>query len=249
MNEDEIKRYKRALKDHQISDTKITTFCRLTPEQRAKIGFFDGDKAKLNELEKAIKAMPLITATGNCFVKDEKVITAPDVITFEIVIKYDLFEPTNQPGWVCAKRFPFLKHHNWYIIFCDGKIKENVIQMEKIKAKETDGNVVKFEMKQRIGAPGTFKFFAIIMNDSYVGFDTEVELNLEIAASDPDRVVPPVHKEDLLAVKGPNALQSLLDVKVDDSDGGDQSSEDGTEALVQKLKKAGLEKATEKRSK
>jgi len=60
----EIKNYRRQLKDQQIPDGKIETFCRLTPAQRAKLNLFGGDKAKLAELEKVIKVMPLVTVAN-----------------------------------------------------------------------------------------------------------------------------------------------------------------------------------------
>jgi len=52
MTIEEIKRYRRILKQHQIADAKFDTFCRLSPEKRAELGLFDGDKHKLSELEK-----------------------------------------------------------------------------------------------------------------------------------------------------------------------------------------------------
>lgn len=40
---DEIKKYRKSLREHQIPDGKIETFCRMTPQQRAKLGLFQGD--------------------------------------------------------------------------------------------------------------------------------------------------------------------------------------------------------------
>ena len=52
--EEEIKKYRRNLKQHQIPNATIETFCRLKPEQRAQLELFGGDKAKLAELEKVV---------------------------------------------------------------------------------------------------------------------------------------------------------------------------------------------------
>ena len=54
MTDAEIKSYRKQLRDHQIPDGKIDTFCRLTPEQRAKLNLFGGNKAKLAQLEMVI---------------------------------------------------------------------------------------------------------------------------------------------------------------------------------------------------
>ena len=77
------------MREHQIPDGKIETFCRLSVEQRAKLNLFDGDKAKMVELEKVIKVMPLVSVKNKVQVEGEKTITASDIITFEISITYD----------------------------------------------------------------------------------------------------------------------------------------------------------------
>ena len=86
MDAEEIKRYRRLLKQHQIANGSIETFCRLTPEQRAALELFNGDKAKNAELEKAVKAMPLITCSQKVEVEGEKVMTKTDVITVEFTM-------------------------------------------------------------------------------------------------------------------------------------------------------------------
>merc|ERR1712216_803469 len=95
------------------------------------------------------------------------------------------------------------------------------------------------KMKQRFGFAGSFNLFVTIMNDSYVGFDTEIPLTFKIEAEDKTREIEPVHKEDVEAVKGPGMVASMLETKKDDeSDEEGESSEDNTEALEQKLLKA-----------
>lgn len=56
---------------------------------------------------------------------------------------------------------------------------------------------------------------------------------------DPERTVEPYSKEDMLAVKGPGMVQSML--QMDESD--DESSDDNADALIKKLEKAGLKAA------
>jgi len=220
----------------------------LTKEQRAALNLFDGDKAKLGELEKAIKAMPVISCEAKVHTEGEKIITAQDVITFDIQVTYDFLSKDEKPGYVCSKKYPFLKKHSWYVILTDARTKETVIHFEKISVKEDDGNVAKFEMKQRFGQPGQFNFHMILMNDSYIGFDFQKELTFKVELEDKSRVIPEVSKEDLDAVKGPGMVQSMLETKAEDESEG-ESSEDGEGALVEKLKKAGLGGATEPKNK
>ena len=166
--------------------------------------------------------------------------TAVDVITIRVVLKYDLLGEDECPGWVCSKKYPFLKKHNWYIVIVDQQTKEKVIQIEKIIANEK--NEAKYEMKQRFGQAGQFKFHVMVMNDSYMGFDHGVDLEFKVLAEDPERVEIQVSKEDQDAIKGPGMVQSMLDMNNEESD--DESSDDGVDALKAKLEAAGLKKAT-----
>jgi len=93
--------------------------------------------------------MPLVSVSSEISCEGEKNMTAQDVITIRIKIQYDNLKENEVPGYVCSKRFPFLKKHNWYLMIVDAATKEKVVQIEKVIANET--NVAKFEMKQRFG--------------------------------------------------------------------------------------------------
>jgi len=127
MDTAEIKAYRKKLREHQIPDGKIETFCRLSTEQRAKLNLFAGDKAKNSELEKVIKALPLVTVSNTVEVEGEATITASDIISFEIKITYDNLSKDQCPGYVCSKSYPFIKKSNWYIVIVDAATKENVV--------------------------------------------------------------------------------------------------------------------------
>ena len=127
----EVKAYRKKIKEHQIPDGKIETFCRLTKEQRAKLNLFGGDKAKNIELEKVVSQMPLVTASQKVCVEGEKTITASDFISITIDIKYDNLPEDQGPAYVCSQNYPFLKLSNWYIVICD-HAGENVIQIERM---------------------------------------------------------------------------------------------------------------------
>jgi hypothetical protein len=144
---------------------------------------------------------------------------------------------------VHSAKYPFLKKHNWFVMFTDAKTRENIIFMEKIAARE--GNVAEFKMQQRFGQAGKFNFHVFFMCDSYIGFDKDMEVTFEILPEDKSRVIEPVSQEDIAAVKGPGMVQSMLDIKAEDEDDG-ESSDDGTENLIAKLEKAGLKNATDK---
>lgn len=208
MDESEIKKYRQQISKFKIKDSKIETFCRLTPSQRADLNLFGGDKAKNSELEKVIKAMPLVTVTAEAFTEGEEKITQTDVVTLKFTLKYDNLGEKDIPGYVCSSKFPFMKRQNWNLVFVD-KHKENIIAIEKLIPKE--GNLSTYELKQRFGQVGNFTFYCYFMNDSYVGFDKEMPFQFEIFPDDKNRVVEPYAKEDIDAVKGPTMVQSMLD--------------------------------------
>ena len=147
------------------------------------------------------------------------------------------------PGYVCSKKYPFLKKHAWYVIITDAA-KERLIQIEKIIAVE--GNKAIFEMKQRFGQQGHFTFNVMVMNDSYVGFDKEFVCEFDIVDEDKTRTVEKTNQEDIDAVKGPGMLQSMLENAQEESE-GEESSDDGLDALKAKLEKAGMKDAATKR--
>lgn len=231
MDTAEIKAYRKKLREHQIPDGKIETFCRLSKEQRAKLNLFGGDVAKNSELEKVIKALPLVTVSNTVEVEGESSITASDIISFEIKITYDNLAEDQCPGYICSKSYPFIKKSNWYIVIVDAATKENVVQIERIQAKE--GNSCKFEMKQRFGRAGKFAFHCYVCNDSYVGFDKEMAIEVEVMQDDPARVVAEYSKEDLDAVKGPGMIQAMMAGEEEEDD--DDSSDDNPEELIKKL--------------
>ena len=61
-------------------------------------------------------------------------------------------------------------------------------------------------MKQRFGRAGKFQFHCFIMNDSFVGFNKEVAIEVDVLKDDPDRVVEDYSQEDKDAVKGPTMI-------------------------------------------
>ena len=211
------------------------------------MNLFEGDKAKNAELEKVVKAMPLISVEAEAFTEGEDKMTATDAITLKFTLKYDNLEEKETPGYVHSAKFPFLKRQNWTLIFVDGKTKETIIAIEKLLPKE--GNSATFELKQRFGQVGKFTFYVYFKNDSYLGFDKELPFEFEIVADDKNRVIPPVMQEDIDAVKGPSMVQSMLDQKPEDESESDEENENEFESLKDKLRKAGLGSAVEAKGK
>ena len=146
---------------------------------------FGGDKAKLADLEHAVKAMPIVSLSSEVFCDGERNMTQNDVITIRVTLKYDFLKDDETPGWVHSHKYPYLKKHNWYIMIVDAQTKERVMQLDKVIA--NDGNEAKFEMKQRFGQAGQFKFIVMAMNDSYVGLDKELEVGFSVMDEDKDR--------------------------------------------------------------
>ena len=99
----------------------------MTKGQRAALNLFNGDPVKNADLEKVIKAMPLVSVSSKVWVEGEETITASDIISFEIKIVYDNLNDKQTPGYVCSKNYPFIKKSNWYIVIVDAQTKENVV--------------------------------------------------------------------------------------------------------------------------
>ena len=85
--------------------------------------------------------------------------------------------------------------------------------------------------------PGKLSFRAYIKSDSYIGFDKDVVLEFEVKSQpSKERDVPDYSKEDVMAIKGPGMVQSMLDIKGDEeSDEGEDSDEGLTE--IERLKR------------
>ncbi len=133
------------------------------------------------------------------------------------------------------------------IVFRNTKTIEGRLSPAEVIEKEPLNQEI-FEIRQRFGQIGTFRFLCTFMNDSYIGFDKECMLEFSIVKDDVTREVPDYDQETLNALKGPGLIQGMLDIKEeessDDSDG--EKPTDEVEALKAKLKRAGLEKALER---
>lgn len=180
--------------------------------------------------------MPLVTVSNKVEVEGEETITASDVISFTIKLKYDNLPEDQCPGYICSKNYPFIKKSNWYIVIVDAQTRQNVVQIERLQAKE--GNECKFEMKQRFGRAGKFAFHCFICNDSYIGFDKEMAIEVNVLQDDPARTIAEYSQEDQEAVKGPSMIQSMMAGEEEDND--DESSDDDPEELIKKLESAGI---------
>jgi len=86
---DVIKKYKRVLKDEGIPDAGIETFCRLQPQQRKKLNLFDGDAMKEQDVEAAIRVMPLVTLSATAEVIGDDEIVAGDFVTVKVTARLD----------------------------------------------------------------------------------------------------------------------------------------------------------------
>ena len=158
--------------------SNIELLCRMSKEERNELKLFDGDEAKNSELEKVIKAMPLVSVSAKAFTEGEEKMTSSDQISLKFELKYENLDEKDRPGYVCSRKFPFLKNQNWHLIMVDGKTKENVIAIEKITP--TEGSTATFELKQRFGQAGKFNFHVYFKSDSYVGFDKELPFDFEV---------------------------------------------------------------------
>lgn len=111
-SQDVIKNYKKQLKTFNMKSGSIGDFCRLTPAQRKELNLFGSDTVKAQDVEKAIEQMPLCNTTFTAFVEGKdpsEDIMSSDMVTLKIKTTFENIGPNQQPGYVHAQRYPFLK--------------------------------------------------------------------------------------------------------------------------------------------
>lgn len=107
------------MKDNQIPEGSLQTFCKLTPEQRAKLNLFE-DKAQMAQVEKVIRALPIVKCEAKAFTEGEDKITMSDAITLHFSVEYTNLAKDETPGYTHSNTFGFLKRQHWWIIVSDG---------------------------------------------------------------------------------------------------------------------------------
>ena len=105
------------MKTGRLPDERIDTFCRLTRNERSQLNLFKGDRAKNEELEKVIKAMPLISVTSAA--QPSRNNDGSEPLTIKIDVKYDNLPDNQEPGYVHSAAYPDLKKHSLYVIVTD----------------------------------------------------------------------------------------------------------------------------------
>lgn len=204
-----IKKYKKQLKDFQIPNSSIDTFCRLTPDVRKKLNLFNDQELK--DVESLVKVLPCIDVSAKAFTEGEKEMTMSDFITIEIRIKLTNLKDDEFPGYVHSQAYPHLKKQGFWVVISD-MMKERTIIAHKLifhAKKQTEIrlkdqaeidkeplNEEIIEIRQQFKVMQKFQFICTFMNDSYVGFDKEIPLEFEVVQDDTTRVIEEYSKED-----------------------------------------------------
>lgn len=98
--------------------------------------------------------------------------------------------------------------------------------------KLTKFNLFEFEFKDRIPQPGQRTLRAHFISDSYIGFDTEVDMTFIVKPANPNKKLIEYSKEDKDEVAAPSAMQLMMDPNA----GEDSDSEiEDMDALKAKL--------------
>lgn len=256
-----IKKFKKIAKEHQLPNTSIDTFCRLTPEKRKELGIFS--PTELAEVEKVVKIMPVIDCEVDVFTEGEKEMTQTDAITIRLKLTLRNFSEKEFPGYVHSHNYPYLKKPSFWVIISDVS-KDRTIMAYKVvfrsqkqdeirlkKRKEIDQEPLNYEViefRQRFNVVNKFSFIATFISDSYVGFDQEVPINFEIVPEDPTRKVEDYNDEDKAAIKAPSFFQMALDQGISESETEDEDEQglDDLQKLQKRLEKAGKGDAVKK---
>jgi hypothetical protein len=170
----------------------------LTQQQRNDLGILPAQK--MNDIEALVRVLPHAVCTAVAFTENQKDMVASDFITWQFKVTYPNLTEKEFPGYVHSRSYPFLKKQAWYVMVTD-ETKNKVVLVHKLmfrSSKAEEGRVTNlenikneplnetiFELRQRLGRPGNFRFLCTFINDSYVGFDQAVPLHFEVKPDDP----------------------------------------------------------------
>lgn len=140
-----IKQYRRVLKEHNIVNGSIDTFCRLSQHERSKLNLLP--KEKMDDVEALVRVLPCIEVSATAYTEGESEMTMSDAITLQFKIKLTNMKENQFPGYVHSKEFPYLKKQGFWIIITDMN-KDKTILAHKIifrDTKNTEGRLKKAE--------------------------------------------------------------------------------------------------------
>ena len=89
----DVKKVKTSIKQAKLSTqgfSNIELLCRMSAEERKKLNLFDGDEAKYSELEKVVKAMPLVSVSAKAFTEGEEKMTSSDFSTMKFETQFSV---------------------------------------------------------------------------------------------------------------------------------------------------------------
>lgn len=92
-----IKNYRKLLKEHNIANSSIDNFCRLSPSQRANLKLLSPDQ--MNEVEALVRVLPCVDVSARAFTEGENEMTMSDAISLKFTIKYVNLKEKEFPGF------------------------------------------------------------------------------------------------------------------------------------------------------
>lgn len=158
----------------------------------------------MNDVEALLRVLPVVNVTARAYTEGEVEMTMSDAITLEFTIKYPQLNAKEFPGYAHSEKFPFLKKQGWHILLTDLQKDKTIFCYHLIfrSKKNTEGRLITpeeiekeplneetFELRQRFGQAGQFKFICSFIHDSYVGFDKEVMLEFTVVKDDTTREI------------------------------------------------------------
>jgi hypothetical protein len=133
------------MREHNIVNGSIDTFCRLSPMQRSNLKLLDAEK--MNDVEALIRVLPIVNVKARAYTEGEMEMTMSDAITLEFTIKYPNFNEKQFPGYAHSEKFPFLKKQGWYILLTDLAKDKSIFCYHLIfrNKKNTEGRLIPAE--------------------------------------------------------------------------------------------------------
>ena len=95
---DTVKQFRKVLREHNIANSSIDTFCRLSAQERANLKLLT--PTQMNDVEACVRVMPVIDVEAKAFTEGETEMTMSDAITLQFKIKLPNLKAREYPGYV-----------------------------------------------------------------------------------------------------------------------------------------------------
>lgn len=179
------------------------------PEARERLlELFDGSPKRRADVEAALDEIPRVSMKLKTFCKLEDDSNDPNIYVGDVyTLEIEVDRGRKSVGYVHSHRLPFLKLDSLHFFIMDSE--SNYVLMYKPLTKPEPVTIESF--KNQASHAGRFRFKAVVISDSYLGVEEEIDFEYEVLpAHRRPKIEYSLHPEDAKALKQPSFLASLI---------------------------------------